>query len=161
MQQQFRIGRPKLSADHRQNKQEQPAAAPVEQAEKQQEWSESTMDQQNASMCEYCGVMFSYRQALDKHIKWCSRNGSDASGDPLRCSVCGEMFKSKPALARHGHVHDMHRPFLCHCGQAYKRYKHLQRHLLLQHNTVVRNAGQLITSAAAAAPDLDADIHDK
>ena len=56
-----------------------------------------------------------------------------------QCVDCGRRFKSKASLARHGHVHDVQRPFLCHCGRAYKRYKHLQRHLLVRHRTVVRD----------------------
>jgi len=114
-------------------------------------------------ICEFCGVLFSYRQALDKHKLVCpsSPDPAEESGSSLlKCDECCRNFKSKAALARHSHVHDVQRPFLCHCGQSYKRYKHLERHLLLQHNTVIRQTDDQVLVAVCTdeAPQHFIDI---
>jgi len=105
------------------------------------DWTSAHADNETV-ICEFCGVLFSYRQALDKHKQICpstTDSGAVENGNNLlKCCECDRNFKSKAALARHSHVHDVQRPFLCHCGQSYKRYKHLEKHLLVQHNTVIR-----------------------
>jgi len=88
-------------------------------------------------------------------------SGVVASGNSLlKCDECRRNFKSKAALARHSHVHDVQRPFLCHCGQSYKRYKHLERHLLVQHNTVIRQTEDQVLVAVCTdeAPQHFIDI---
>lgn len=108
------------------------------------DWASSTDTE--AVMCDRCGVLFSFRQALDKHrssgnclgVTEGNERVSYGEEEEERCQECGERFTSRAALARHGQVHDVQRPFLCHCGRSYKRFKHLKAHLLQRHNTVIR-----------------------
>lgn len=127
------------------------------------DWTSAHADNETA-ICEFCGVLFSYRQALEKHKQICpstTNPGAVENGNNLlKCGECCRNFKSKAALVRHSHVHDVQRPFLCHCGQSYKRYKHLERHLLVQHNTVIRQTEDQVLVAVCTdeAPQHFIDI---
>ena len=116
-------------------------------------WNSMSAEEE-ATICQYCGVMFSYRQALEKHSVNCGASTTEEGDARFQCDDCGHKFKSKSALARHRQVHDVQRPFLCHCGQSYKRYKHLQNHLLLEHNTVVRQENPLLVTVCADSSDI-------
>lgn len=137
-----------------------PAAAqlPTPPAQLEAPWAADAL-QEAPALCPNCGVLFSYRQALERHVATCrstspsldSSAAAAADAHVHQCVDCGRRFKSKASLARHGHVHDVQRPFLCHCGRAYKRYKHLQRHLLVRHRTVVRD-GDDVDGASVPSP---------
>ena len=107
----------------------------------------------------YKWLLKSFVTLLNWFLYWFS--GAVENGNNLlKCGECCRNFKSKAALVRHSHVHDVQRPFLCHCGQSYKRYKHLERHLLAQHNTVIRQTEDQVLVAVCTdeAPQHFIDI---
>ena len=127
------------------------------------DWASST--DKEAGMCDRCGVLFSFRQALDKHrssgncvgVTEGSEGADEEEEETERCQECGERFTSRASLARHRQVHDVQRPFLCHCGRSYKRFRHLQAHLLQRHNTVIRETAVDAAVEVGANQETDAE----
>lgn len=117
------------------------------------EWSTNV----DSHMCEKCGGLFSSRASLTKHSSSCNPSTNEYQVDSFKCNDCGQVFNDQLTLVKHSRAHDIERPFLCHCGRNYKHMKHLQKHLLQRHNTVIRESCEVNDDDDGA---LDADAAD-
>lgn len=122
------------------------------------EWS-SHVDS-DRHMCDKCGGLFSNKTSLSKHLSSCEPVTNEYRVDAFKCNDCGQVFNDQLTLVKHSRAHDVERPFLCHCGRNYKHLKHLQRHLLQQHNTIIRESGDDDERHANDAPRDDGPVLD-
>ena len=77
--------------------------------------------------CQLCGVSFTRKPALKKHIQTIHEGKI-----PHKCILCGQSFNVKSNMTRHinsVHVTDKHLPFSCmNCKKGFKRSDHLKIH---------------------------------
>ncbi|KAL9896963.1 uncharacterized protein ACN2A1_007153 isoform 3-T3 [Glossina fuscipes fuscipes] len=81
--------------------------------------------------CEFCGRMYSTKQALEVHI----RAIHIKSGFP--CTICGKIFPVKKSLEIHTRYHTGDFPYVCDlCGRKYAQMCHLNTHKKIKHDSV-------------------------
>lgn len=89
-------------------------------------------DSTRSAVCELCGDSFSRLGGLHEHTQIKHSNAR-----PAQCPSCPKSFKRRSELNRHKRIHDMVRPFVCSCGQAYRQSAHLRYHQKTAHRKCV------------------------
>uniref|UniRef100_A0A1B0G6T1 Uncharacterized protein n=1 Tax=Glossina morsitans morsitans TaxID=37546 RepID=A0A1B0G6T1_GLOMM len=81
--------------------------------------------------CEFCGRMYSTKQALEVHI----RAIHIKSG--FSCTICGKIFPVKKSLEIHMRYHTGDFPYVCDlCGRKFAQMCHLNTHKKIKHDSV-------------------------
>lgn len=121
----------------------------------------------NNHLCWICGKFFQIKSSLDAHLhshnglkmtpykcNICDKEYFSISGinkhklihkervRSFKCSKCEKNFFTNESLKQHFSSHSNIKPFVCHCGVAFKRrsnlYNHKKRHLLQQNSNKPR-----------------------
>jgi RNase P subunit RPR2 len=99
--------------------------------------------------CESCDGKFRTKynlsQHLIRHIKNPKSEVKNVRVDTLNknrkfpCDECSNFFKTAAALKQHKMLHTNIRPYVCHCGKAFRRNDHLKQHKNI-HDKTAKNA---------------------
>ena len=97
--------------------------------------------------CDYCGRVFPYPSAMEKHIR------SHTKEKPYKCGICDKAFTQQYNLCQHLLTHpktSTKTPFKCgFCDKAFNQKFSLSRHLLTNSNSSRPNQFEMKIPATA------------